>query len=72
MSPEQARGVTTDFRTDQFSFGLILFEMAAGRLAFGRDTAAATLHAIINDEPQDVSALDARMPPPSVGLWSGA
>ena len=63
MSPEQARGSTTDFRTDQFSFGLILFEMAAGRLAFGRDTAAATLNAIINDEP-DVSALDARMPPP--------
>jgi eukaryotic-like serine/threonine-protein kinase len=62
MSPEQARGATTDYRSDQFSFGLILFEMAAGRHAFRRDTPAATLNAIINDEPQNVSALGARMP----------
>ena len=64
MSPEQARGATTDFRTDQFSFGVILFEMTVGRLPFRRDTAAATLDAIINDEPTDIAALDARMPPP--------
>jgi Tol biopolymer transport system component len=62
MSPEQARGAATDYRSDQFSFGLILFEMAAGRQAFNRDSPAATLDAIINDEPQNVSALDARMP----------
>jgi Tol biopolymer transport system component len=62
MSPEQARGATTDYRSDQFSFGLILFEMATGRPAFRRDTPAATLDAIINDEPQRVSVLDARMP----------
>jgi Tol biopolymer transport system component len=63
MSPEQARGVAADYRSDQFSFGLILFEMAAGRHAFRRDSPAATLDAIINDEAQNVSALDARMPP---------
>ncbi|HMF95181.1 MAG TPA: protein kinase [Vicinamibacterales bacterium] len=62
MSPEQARGATTDFRSDQFSFGLILFEMAAGRHAFTRDTPAATLNAIINDEPEGLSELDTRMP----------
>jgi serine/threonine protein kinase len=64
MSPEQARGAATDFRSDQFSFGLILFEMAVGRPAFRRDTPAATLDAIVNAEPQDMSALDGRMPPP--------
>ena len=62
MSPEQARGAATDFRSDQFSFGLILYEMAAGRPAFRRDTPAATLDAIINDELPPMSALDARTP----------
>ena len=63
MSPEQARGVASDYRSDQFSLGLILFEMAVGRPAFRRDTPAATLDAIINDELPQPSALDARMPP---------
>src|SRR5262245_5217874 len=62
MSPEQARGVVTDSRSDQFSFGLVLYEMAAGRPAFRRDTAAATLDAIINDELPTMSALDSRAP----------
>jgi Tol biopolymer transport system component len=61
MSPEQARGSTTGFRSDQFSFGLILFEMVSGRPAFRRETPAATLDAIINDEPP-LAALDPRMP----------
>ena len=51
MSPEQARGSTTDFRSDQFSFGLILYEMATGKPAFRRDTPAATLEAIMHEEP---------------------
>jgi Tol biopolymer transport system component len=62
MSPEQARGAPTDFRSDQFSFGLILYEMAAGRRAFHRETSAATLDAIINDESPPMSAVDARSP----------
>jgi len=62
MSPEQARGAATDFRTDQFSFGLILYELALGRPAFRRDTPAATLDAIINGDPPSLAMLDARTP----------
>jgi hypothetical protein len=62
MSPEQARGVPSDYRSDQFSFGLVLFEMATGRPAFRRDNPAATLDAIINDEPQQPSGITPRMP----------
>ena len=63
MSPEQARGTETDFRSDQFSFGLTLYEMLTGRSAFWRETPAATLDAIINDEPP-LDALDRRIPLP--------
>src|SRR5262245_32067236 len=64
MSPQQARGAATDFRTDQFSFGLILYELALGRPAFRKDTPAATLDAIINADPPSLPALDARAPVP--------
>src|SRR5882672_1416396 len=47
MSPHQANGQRVDFRSDQFSFGVILYEMATGRHPFQRDTAAETLAAII-------------------------
>src|SRR4029077_152044 len=60
MSPEQARGAGTDFHTDQFSFGLILYELALGRPAFRKETPAATLPAIITAEPPSLTALDAR------------
>jgi len=62
MSPEQALGYASDFHTDQFSFGLILYEMLTGRSAFRRDTPAATLHAIINDDLPAMSALGAKTP----------
>ena len=52
MSPEQARGLTADFRADQFSLGAILFEMITGRRAFDGETAADRFSAILRDEPQ--------------------
>jgi eukaryotic-like serine/threonine-protein kinase len=64
MSPEQARGSSSDFRSDQFSFGLLMFEMASGQRAFRRETAAATLDAIINAEVPTAQLLDKPMPPP--------
>jgi serine/threonine protein kinase len=50
MSPEQARGEEVDARSDQFSFGLIVYELAAGKRAFVRPSAAETMAAIIREE----------------------
>ncbi len=52
MSPEQAIGRPVDFRSDQFSFGSILYEMISGKRAFQRPAAAQTLSAIIDSEPE--------------------
>ncbi len=51
MSPEQARGQTVDKRTDIWSFGCVLYEMLAGRTAFGRSTVTDTLAAILHHDP---------------------
>jgi serine/threonine protein kinase len=52
MSPEQARGQDVDARSDQFSFGLLVHELAAGRRTFARPTAAETMAAIIRDDAE--------------------
>src|SRR5712692_5812028 len=64
MSPEQATGKAVDFRSDQFSFGAILYEMATGRRAFARGSAPETLAAIIREEPEPIAALNAKIPAP--------
>ncbi len=64
MSPEQALGKPLDFRSDQFSLGSILYEMAAGRRAFSRDSAPETLTAIIRDEPEPLASAAPPSPPP--------
>jgi hypothetical protein len=64
MSPEQASGRAVDFRSDQFSVGLILYEMATGRKAFDRPTPVETLSAIIRDEPEPLAALAPRLATP--------
>jgi hypothetical protein len=62
MSPEQASGGAVDFRSDQFSLGLILYEMVTGRRAFSRSTAVQTLSAIIQDDPEPIESLNPRVP----------
>ncbi|HEX7672452.1 MAG TPA: protein kinase [Polyangiaceae bacterium] len=64
MSPEQARGSDVDFRTDQFSFGSVLYEMATGRVAFKRDTIPETLVAIVREEPLPVRDVSPASPAP--------
>jgi Tol biopolymer transport system component len=64
MSPEQASGRSVDYRSDQFSFGSILYEIATGQRAFQRNTGAETLTAIIREEPVPVGQVNPRVPAP--------
>ena len=67
MSPEQAAGRPLDYRSDQFSFGSMLYEMLTGQSAFRRPTPAETLTAILREEPEPV--VDACPAVPSPLLW---
>lgn len=62
MSPEQARGVDVDTRSDQFSFGILLYEMLTRIHPFERETAAETLVAIMRDEAAPVRTHHAELP----------
>ncbi len=64
MSPEQASGALVDFRSDQFSFGSILYEMATGKRAFQKGTAVDTLSAILHEEPKPVAEINPQAPAP--------
>jgi eukaryotic-like serine/threonine-protein kinase len=62
MSPEQVRGERLDARTDLFSFGLVLYEMAAGQRAFIGETAPVLHAAVLNQIPTPVRQLNSKIP----------
>jgi serine/threonine protein kinase len=64
MSPEQASGGRIEFRSDQFSFGAVLYEMLTGRRAFDRPTFPETLSAVIGEDPRPIADVNPAVPAP--------
>jgi len=63
MSPEQINGETVDYRSDIFSFGIVLYEMIAGRRPFIGEYEAAVMYQILNDNPEPLYKLIPDLPP---------
>ena len=68
MSPEQTRGEDTDFRSDIFSLGSVLYEIATGRLPFQADSILGLMHAIATADPEPPSVFRAELQPQFVRL----
>jgi predicted ATPase/serine/threonine protein kinase len=64
MSPEQVSGDRLDFRSDQFSLGLVLYEMVTGKRAFQRSTAAETLVAVLHEPAEPITSQNRDAPAP--------
>jgi predicted ATPase len=68
MSPEQANGDAVDFRSDQFSFGAVLYEMVTGLPAFQKKSAAETMAAILRDQPERIASRTLQAPAPFIWI----